>query len=319
MDSGLHCPDCPYLAFPEIPMKEGNGPHRRCRNGFLLLGVEGDEHRMSWLWAWVSERHPLTGFGCHSWGMVAGPTVPEGDGSEIHSSLWEPIWKETPVWGMDILGPYLLLHSQVQLPECFPPNGGSSEAWGGTGTGGLGSFSGTWHWPLLSPSPSHSLTNNNGWCEKTDLGPWCFRVRGSVYDQGQGSDRYRRGLYPRPASGLSQQLEWKLCLTMFWAQSGSRIKFSLSVWLRVRTRSVTEIRAQSATRERREAKLCFCFPTGPCGCGCVGMRVYGAVFVLPQPRAQSPGLTSRQASQLFSHLFYEFSCWSSYTSFERTS
>ena len=32
----------------------------------------------------------LTGLSCHSWGMVAAPTVPEGDGSEIHSSLWEP-------------------------------------------------------------------------------------------------------------------------------------------------------------------------------------------------------------------------------------
>ena len=35
---------------------------------------------------------------------------------------------------------------QAQLPECFPTNPASSEAWGcGIGISGLGSFSGTWH------------------------------------------------------------------------------------------------------------------------------------------------------------------------------
>ena len=67
---------------------------------------------------------------------------------------------------------------------------------------------------------------------------------------------------------------------------------------------MTEIRAQTATRQRREAKLCFCFSTGPCVCVCVCVCVCmvgaGGLFILPQPRAQSPDLTSRQASQLFS-------------------
>ena len=30
-------------------------------------------------------------------GMVAAPTVPEGDGTEIQSHPREPIWKETPL------------------------------------------------------------------------------------------------------------------------------------------------------------------------------------------------------------------------------
>ena len=34
---------------------------------------------------------------------------------------------------------------KARLQECFPPNPASSEAQGGTGTCGLGSFSGTWH------------------------------------------------------------------------------------------------------------------------------------------------------------------------------
>ena len=42
-------------------------------------------------------RVSLTGLSCHSWGMVAAPTVPEGDGTEIQSSPRGPIWKETPV------------------------------------------------------------------------------------------------------------------------------------------------------------------------------------------------------------------------------
>ena len=42
-------------------------------------------------------RVSLTGLSCHSWGMVAAPTVPEGDGTKIQSSPWEPTWRETPV------------------------------------------------------------------------------------------------------------------------------------------------------------------------------------------------------------------------------
>ena len=41
--------------------------------------------------------------------------------------------------------------------------------------------------------------------------------------------------------------------------------------------------------------MCVC---GVCVCMCA--VVGEVVFILPQPRAQSPDLTSRQASQLFS-------------------
>ena len=36
----------------------------------------------------------LTGLSCHSWGMVAAPTVLEEDSTEIQSHPQEPIWKE---------------------------------------------------------------------------------------------------------------------------------------------------------------------------------------------------------------------------------
>ena len=42
-------------------------------------------------------RMSLTGLSCHSWAMVVASTVPEGDGTEIQSSPWEPTWRETPV------------------------------------------------------------------------------------------------------------------------------------------------------------------------------------------------------------------------------
>ena len=35
------------LPPPKSQWKECHGPHRRCRNAFLLLGVEGEEHRVS--------------------------------------------------------------------------------------------------------------------------------------------------------------------------------------------------------------------------------------------------------------------------------
>jgi hypothetical protein len=54
---------------------------------------------------------------------------------------------------------------------------------------------------------------------------------------------------------------------------------------------VTEIRAQSTTRERGEAKLVSASPQAPVG-----------GLILSQPRALGPALTSRRASQRFPHL-----------------
>ena len=51
---------------------------------------------------------------------------------------------------------------------------------------------------------------------------------------------------------------------------------------------MTKIRAQSATRERREAKLVSASPLGPVG-----------NLILRQPMAPSPVLTSRRALQKF--------------------
>ena len=50
--------------------------------------------------------------------------------------------------------------------------------------------------------------------------------------------------------------------------------------------------------------VCMCVHVHVCVhkhvCVCVCVCVLEGVFILPQPRAQSPDLTSRQASQLFS-------------------
>ena len=54
---------------------------------------------------------------------------------------------------------------------------------------------------------------------------------------------------------------------------------------------MTEIRADSTTRERREAKLVSASPQAPVG-----------GLILSQPRALDPALTSRWASQRFPHL-----------------
>ena len=131
---------------PKSQWKGCHGPHRRCRNAFLLLGVEGDEHKVSRLQGGVFERCPLTGLSCHSWGTVAAPTIPEEDGTEIQSGPRETIWKKTRYEAWRAWGPSRLLRSpHTTRPEYFPPNPASSEAQGGTGTCGLGSFSGTWH------------------------------------------------------------------------------------------------------------------------------------------------------------------------------
>lgn len=72
--------------------------------------------------------------------------------------------------------------------------------------------------------------------------------------------------------------------------------------------------AQSTTRERERSRACFCFSDYVIVCGvcvCVCAVVGEVVFtILPQPRAQSPDLTSRQASQLFSSSVLWVSCWS---------
>ena len=102
---------------------------------------------------------------------------------------------------MDILGPYLLLHSQVQLPECFSPNGGSSEAWGGTGTGGLGSLapgtdpSSAPHPPTLSQTTMADVKRLIWGHDASGFGAqYMIRVRDqtdtgavSIHDQRQGS------------------------------------------------------------------------------------------------------------------------------------
>ena len=65
-------------------------------------------------------RVSLTGLSCHSWGMVAAPTVPEGDSTEIQSSP-----------GTNLEGDPGVRHGhpgtltccciqQAQLPEYFP-------------------------------------------------------------------------------------------------------------------------------------------------------------------------------------------------------
>ena len=108
--------------------------------------------------------------------MVVAPTVPEGDCAETQSRFnleGDPSCEHCTPWGS-----YRQLRSlgncvhQALLQEWFPTNPGSSEAREGTGTCGLGSFSGTWHWPLLitSPSPPPHLSNNDQ-CEKIDQGP----------------------------------------------------------------------------------------------------------------------------------------------------
>ena len=61
---------------------------------------------------------------------------------------------------------------------------------------------------------------------------------------------------------------------------------------------MTEIRADSTTRERREAKLVSASPQAPVG-----------GLILSQPRALDPALTSRRASQRFPHLRPSVSCW----------
>ena len=37
--------NCPYLIFSKIPMEEIRWASQEVQNGFLLLGLEGDEHR----------------------------------------------------------------------------------------------------------------------------------------------------------------------------------------------------------------------------------------------------------------------------------
>ena len=87
--------------------------------------------------------------------------------------------EETPVWGMDTLGPYRLLRSPVTATGVLPPKPCEPR---GSGR--------DWHLELNTP---HPLTlppphlSRNGQCEKTDRGPWRARVQGSVYDQDQGS------------------------------------------------------------------------------------------------------------------------------------
>ena len=61
---------------------------------------------------------------------------------------------------------------------------------------------------------------------------------------------------------------------------------------------MTEIRAESATRERGEAKLVSASPRDPVG-----------GLILSQPGALDPVLTSRRASQWFPHLPSPVSSW----------
>ena len=84
--------------------KECHGPHWRCRNAFLLLGVEVDEHKVSWLQGGVSES-VLDWTQLSLLGDGGSTSCPRGRQYRDSVTSREPIWKETPVWGMDTPGP----------------------------------------------------------------------------------------------------------------------------------------------------------------------------------------------------------------------
>ena len=125
--------------------KECNRPHGTYRNGFFIAGVrvthigcpdcEEEYLRASFNWVQLSllgnggstdrprgrrYRDSVKSLGIN---LEGDPGVRHGCSRALTSSCIQ----------------------QAQLPEYFLTNRGSSEAWGGTGTCSLGSFSGTWH------------------------------------------------------------------------------------------------------------------------------------------------------------------------------